>query len=213
MPFRDWIARIPWPLLAGGWLAAYLVGLALGFVLMLTSDWESGAEWERATLVLAHRTVSPAMDAVFLWLPLVGTNTAWPRSSRSPRSGCGAEDAKYSPSTSPQYRPKLDAQHCHQIHDPRPPRPLRAPGPICLPRLPQRPLHRRRLGPRHRRLALRASHGTQGYWVVRIFRAELLLPHIQVHWPTDVIGGTLVSALWLGVTLKAFAPLHEQGDG
>src|SRR5690606_22306465 len=71
---RAWLARLPWPMLGAGWALAYLVGLAVAAVLHLAGWWERGGEWERAVLIAVHDHVSPALDVVMLWRPLVGTN-------------------------------------------------------------------------------------------------------------------------------------------
>src|SRR5690606_33251873 len=69
---RAWLARLPWPMLGAGWALAYLVGLAFAAVIHLAGWWERGGEWERAVLIAVHDHVSPALDVVMLWLPLVG---------------------------------------------------------------------------------------------------------------------------------------------
>ena len=59
----------------------------------------------------------------------------------------------------------------------------------------------------------RSGHGRWGYAL-----AAVLLPliawsrvYLAVHWPTDVMGGAVVGAVWLLATLAAFRPAHERG--
>ncbi len=59
----------------GGYLAAWAVGLAFGYVLMRTSTWRAGAVWERETLRWFHdHALAPWLDAVMIATPYVGTN-------------------------------------------------------------------------------------------------------------------------------------------
>ncbi len=59
----------------GAWVAAWLVGVGFGLALRPSASWRTGAEWERALLgwMDAHPLPSP-LDQTMLIVPYVGTN-------------------------------------------------------------------------------------------------------------------------------------------
>lgn len=198
-------------LLVAGWFGSYTVGVALGFLLQRLGWWE-GAGWERATLVIAHRTVSPLLDPFFLVLPYAGTNyTLAPvmalASLRLWRRGA-----------------RMVALHLAVVQagswllNPALKFTLARPRPQLFP---ARGQYAFASFPSGHSIAVVAvlvtvayllhssGRGRWVYWATGLF---FLLNsysrlYLSVHWPTDVIGGTLIGALWLGVTLRAFRAL------
>ncbi|MFW6080003.1 MAG: phosphatase PAP2 family protein, partial [Gemmatimonadota bacterium] len=61
-------------------------------------------------------------------------------------------------------------------------------------------------------LVHRSGRGTWAYWAVGGFFVINTYSrlYLSVHWPTDMLGGSIVGAIWLAVTLRAFRPLHAR---
>lgn len=206
---RALLARLPWSLIAGGWVLAFVVGLLLGIAVWLAGWWETGAVWERAWLVVAHRTVSPTLDILFLWLPYVGTNYSlvpfvaigaallWRRGYQVPAVHLAVVQLgswTLNPAlkfTIPRPRPDL----------------FELRGQYAFPAYPSgHSIAVVAVLGTAAYLVHRTGHGTWAYWVVGVFYLlnAYSRVYLAVHWPTDVIGGTVVGAIWLLVTVSAF---------
>lgn len=203
------LAAVRWWLVLAGLVGAYGVGLAVGLAVRAAGWWASGAPWERAALVAAHATVSPALDVVMLTVPWLGTNyTLYPfvavaviwllRRRRGPEALQLAVVQIGSALLNPALKFSLARPRPHLFE-------LR--GQYALPSFPS-----------GHAIAMTAVVLT-GAWIAhRLLRANWPLwlggafwlivmysrIYLSVHWPTDVIAGILVGLVWLWATMAAF---------
>ncbi len=211
-PLGAWLARLPWARLGTGWALAYLVGLAFGLLIRAEGWWNDGAPWEREVLIAVNRTVSPALDLIMLWLPLIGTNYSlaplvaiaviwlWRRGRHLPALHLAIVQAgswALNPAikfTVPRPRPDL----------------FELRGQFAFPAYPSG--HSIAVVSVLFTVAYlihRSGHGPWAYGVVGAFYVlnSYSRIYLAVHWPTDVIGGTVVGAIWLAATMTAFRRL------
>ncbi len=208
---------VRWGLVVLGLVAAYLAGVLVGLGVRAAGWWANGGAWERAVLAAVHATVSPALDAIMLTLPWVGTNyTLWPLIAIAviwlwlrrlrPQAVHLLVVQLGSAALNPALKFTLVRERPHIY-------PMR--GQFALPSFPSG--HAIAVTSVVFTAALlihRRTGARWPLWVAGAFWAIVLYSRIylSVHWPTDVIAGIVVGAVWLAATLAAFAPL-EAGPG
>jgi len=219
---RAVLAATPWLRLAAGWALAYSVGAASAWAVMALGWWDAGGQWERDMLAAAQATVSPALDVVMLTLPFAGTNYSlapliaiaaivlWRRGYASVALHLAIVQAgswMLNPSLKfsfPRERPTLfEARGQHAFPAFPSGHAIAVVGVLLTVAY----------------LIDRCGLGKWGYWVVGAFFIlnSYSRIYLSVHWPTDVIAGGLVGAVWLAWTIRALEPLHaraaEEGAG
>jgi undecaprenyl-diphosphatase len=203
---------VPWNRVVLSWLAAFATGAVLAAATHGAGWWE-GAAWEARTLTFVHQTVGPTLDIIMLSVPFVGTNytlapvvaiAAFILARRGHpiiaihllvvQIGSWLLNPllKFS---FPRDRPTL----------------FEARGQHAFPAFPS--------GHAVATVAVlftvawlihRYGHGAWGWWLAFIVLALNAWSRIYlaVHWPTDVVAGVLIGAVWLLATIRIFAPLH-----
>ena len=209
---RSVIANVQWKSVALGWMVALATGMLLG-LLTRALGWWNGAPWEHAFLRAAADGATPAMDAVMLTLPVIGTNYALAplvvvAAIVLARRGYASVAVHLivvqlgSWILNPVLKFALMRPR-PELYDPR--------GQHAFPAFPSGHMIAvvAVLGT-VAWLLQRAGHGRRAFAAVGAF--FLLVGwsriYLGVHWPTDVIGGTLVGLVWLVLSVRALAHLH-----
>ncbi len=198
------------------YVAAWLVGIGFGFALSRTNGWRTGAPWERATLQWFHeRPLSEWLDQGMLATPYMGTNLTilplmivvglllW-RKLGKPRPAIHLLVVSIgSLSLNPTMKHILDR-----------PRPALYPargmwtwasypsGHIILTTALYLTISTMLLRTRGWKWPFAASGAI-------IFITGYSRLYLQVHWPTDLIGGALIGIVWLVGTWTAFKGYDE----
>lgn len=198
-----------------GLILAGVVGVLFAWLLQVTGDWRVGLPWERTVLLRIDRTVPATVDRVMLLLPWLGTNlTLLPILAalslwvwRKRRRGELALQLMVTVVGSLILNAVLKA-----IYD--------RPRPELWPHRGQYqwaayPSGHAIVGVAvfftiaillHRERGWRWPYVAAGVMLVINLYSRL---YLGVHWPTDVIAGLLLGAVWLAVTMYAFSPFRR----
>ena len=202
------------------YLASWIVGVSFGFLVESTTNWAHGAEWERATLSWFHARPLPSwLDQLMLAMPYFGTNLTilpamliicpilWKRFNQPVIAAHLLILSIGSLSLNPTMK--------HLLNRPRPDMyPLRGmwtwasypSGHVILtPAL---------------YLTLSCMLYARYKWTWPFFVTALLVAltaysrlYLQVHWPTDLVGGVLIGLTWFALTWAAFAKYRKRTGG
>lgn len=193
------------------YLAAWLIGLGYGFALEHSSMWDGGAVWERQVLTWFHHQHLPAwLDQVMLAAPYFGTNLTilplmivvaivlWRRG----RLLTGVQLLTVSVGSL-----SMNPTMKHLLDRPRPALfPLR--GLWDWPSYPSG--HAILTTALYFTVAMMLRRERGSYWMFAVAAFVVILTcysrlYLAVHWPTDIIGGLLMGAVWLAGSWKAFS--------
>ncbi|HEX9106021.1 MAG TPA: phosphatase PAP2 family protein [Longimicrobiales bacterium] len=210
------MAGVRWWLVLASLVLAYLAGVAVGLIVRAAGWWTAGAPWERALLAAIHATVSPALDVVMLTLPWIGTNYTlipvvaiaviwlWLRRHR-PEALHLLLVQLGSALLNPALKFTLVRERPH-IYEMR--------GQFALPSFPSgHAIAVTSVVLTAAWLMRRLTGATWPLYVAGVFWALVMYSrlYLSVHWPTDVIAGIVVGAVWLAGTLAAFRGVEGTG--
>jgi membrane-associated phospholipid phosphatase len=209
---RTIVREVAWARVAAGFLLAFAAGalLALGIKAL---GWWPGAAWEQDIVHIVHRTVNPVLDPIMLFLPLFGTNYSlapvvaiaaivfWRKRQYAVALHMAVVQAGswiLNPAlkfTFPRPRPML-----YELR-----------GQYAFPAFPSG--HSIAVVAVMLTAACLLYHYRKrswGFWVVGSF---FLLNsysriYLSVHWPTDLIGGTIIGAIWMTACWSGFRGAH-----
>ncbi|MGH7483267.1 MAG: phosphatase PAP2 family protein [Longimicrobiales bacterium] len=210
---RGLLGAVPWAGVLAGWALAFGAGAGLGYLFIGLGWWQDGAAWERNMLVWAHGTVSPLLDPIFLWLPFFGTNY-----TIAPATAFAAGYLWYRGLKTITLH-LVVIQLGSWILNPALKFLLMRPRPELFE---QRGQHAFPAYPSGHSITVsavlftiawiihRTGHGTWGYWVVGVIFVlnSYSRVYLSVHWPTDLIGGTVVGVVWLATGLWTFGRFY-----
>ena len=208
---RHW-ARQRWPIILAGFFAAYTAGVLFAVIIRSQGDWSQGMEWERNVLHAVHEPLPAVLDALMLVFPWFGTNISlipvigaiaiwlWVKRKRVDLAmwllivqlGSYALNPMLK-GTFDRIRPDLYPKRGWYGWASYPSG--HAIASICVLFTLAIMLHKER-------------GWKWPYLVIAVIAAGSAYSRIYlaVHWPTDVIGGMLVGAVWLWAAYRAFNP-------
>jgi membrane-associated phospholipid phosphatase len=211
------LRAVHWPIIAFGFILAFAAGAGLA-ILLRAIGWWPGAAWEHAVLHAAQRTVNPLLDRIMLTLPVFGTNyslapvvfivaivlwrkgyTAIALHMAIVQLGSWALNPALK-FAFPRDRPTLYEQR----------------GQHAFPAFPSgHSIAVMSVMVTAALLLYKYRGSTWGFWLVGAFFIlnSYSRVYLSVHWPTDVIGGTVVGAIWMIACWLAFRPAHERQIG